>query len=74
MKDLKIEIFLIIGKKGKIYADFNDKVMKIFFRNKKKIYKFKFQRNEIFKNQIKYFIDQVNKNKKLKVDLIYLTV
>lgn len=57
---------LIIGKKGKIYADFNNKIMKIFNKNKKKIYKFKFQRNEIFKKQIKYFIDQINKSKKIE--------
>lgn len=63
---------LIIGKYGKIKADLNSGVVIYFKKNRKKIYKFKFDRNKIFKKQVQYFINCVKNKKKIdkRLDLI----
>ena len=62
---------LMIGKDGKIEADLNAGIVKLFKKNKKKNFKFKFNRNNIFKKQIEYFINCVKNKKKLIKNLIY---
>lgn len=62
----------IIGKKGKIFCDLNSGKIILFKNNKKKNYFFKIERNNIFINEVKYFLEHVKKNKKIdkKLDVI----
>tara|TARA_A100001015_G_C15036196_1_gene736359 strand:+ start:3136 stop:4131 length:996 start_codon:yes stop_codon:yes gene_type:complete len=57
---------LLIGEKGKIECDLNSGKIIIFKNNKTKSILLKFDRNQIFINQIKYFINCIKKNKKIK--------
>ena len=63
---------LMIGKDGKIEADLNTGIIELFKRKEKKIFKFKFDRNKIFKKQIEYFISCVKNKKRVdkKFDLL----
>jgi len=61
----------IIGEKGKINADLNSGNIFVHRNSSKKVFKFKFDRNKIFKNQVKYFINCIKNGKKIdrKYDL-----
>ena len=51
----------ILGNKGKILCNLNTGEVSVFVGKKFKKFQFKFDRNEIFKKQIKYFINSVKK-------------
>ncbi len=57
---------LLIGKKGKIECDLNQGKIKIFKNRKIKEFNFKFDRNDIFIKQVKYFLERVKNNKKIE--------
>lgn len=55
----------LIGEKGKIECDLNKCEINIYKKNTLKKIKFKINRNEIFKNQIKYFLSCVKNNREI---------
>ena len=55
----------ILGERGKILCNLNTGEIFIFKNKKVKKIQFKFDRNEIFKKQIKYFLEAIKKNKKI---------
>ena len=55
----------ILGEDGKISCNLNTGEIFIFKDKKIKKIQFKFDRNEIFKKQVKYFLDAIKKNKKI---------
>ena len=55
----------ILGERGKILCNLNTGEIFIFKNKKVKKIQFKFDRNEIFKKQIKYFLKAIKKNKKI---------
>lgn len=55
----------ILGEKGKISCNLNTGEILIFKEKKIKKIQFKFDRNEIFKKQIKYFLNSIKTNKKI---------
>lgn len=57
---------ILLGEKGKIECDLNKGYINIFKNNKLKEIKFKFDRNQIFINQVKYFLNCIKKNLKIK--------
>ena len=59
----KKRIIEILGEKGKISCNLNTGKIFIFKDKKIKNIQFKFDRNEIFKKQVKYFLDSIKKNK-----------
>ena len=58
----------LIGEKGKIDCDLVKNEIKIFKGKNLKTIKYKINRNEIFKNQIRYFLKCVKNNKKIRSD------
>ena len=58
----------LIGEKGKIDCDLVKNEIKIFKGKNLKTIKYKINRNEIFKNQIRYFLKCVKSNKKIRSD------
>tara|TARA_B100000575_G_C23125574_1_gene652068 strand:+ start:1519 stop:2550 length:1032 start_codon:yes stop_codon:yes gene_type:complete len=56
--------FYLIGKNGSLVACFNTQKIHIIKNGKEKIFKFNFKKNDIFINEIKFFISKV-KSKKL---------
>jgi predicted dehydrogenase len=62
----KKRLISLIGEKGKIECDLNSGKINIFKNKKIKSMLFKFDRNQIFINQVKYFINCIKKNKKIK--------
>ena len=54
---------LIIGKKGKIYADFNDKVMKIFLEIRKKYINLNFKEMKYLKIKLNILLTRLIKIK-----------
>ena len=65
MKIQKKREIKIIGEKGKIECDLNKGQINIYKKNTLKKIKFKINRNEIFKNQVKYFLSCVKNDKKI---------
>ena len=63
----------IIGEKISISANLVNNTIEINQRNKKKILKFSFDKNLIFKKEISYFLNAVQNNKKIdkKLDLFW---
>ena len=55
----------LIGEKGKIECDLNKCEINIYKKNTLKKIKFKINRNEIFKNQIKYFLSCVKNDREI---------
>jgi len=55
----------ILGERGKILCNLNSGEISIFKDKKVKKIQYKFDRNEIFKKQIKYFLEAIKKNKKI---------
>ena len=55
----------LIGEKGKIECDLNKCEINIYKKNTLKKIKFKINRNEIFKNQIKYFLSCIKNDRKI---------
>jgi predicted dehydrogenase len=55
----------IIGSKGKIIADLNMQTLKCYNKYKNKIINFKYSRNDIFVQQVKYFLQCIQNNKKI---------
>lgn len=61
----------IIGSKGKILADLNMQTLKYYTynsnknKNMTKIIKFKYSRNDIFTQQVRYFLNCIKNNKKI---------
>lgn len=66
-------IFEIIGDKGKIFCDLNLNVIEYYLhikKNKKSIFSFSnFQRNDMFLDEMKAFLDFVSGNKKAGISL-----
>lgn len=58
----------LIGEKGKIDCDLNKNEINIYKENSFKKIKFKIDKNEIFKKQIKYFLSCVKNKKKVSKD------
>jgi len=56
---------ILIGEKGKIECDLNKEKIYIFKKNFCKKINFKINRNQIYLNQVRYFINCVKKNKKI---------
>jgi len=68
----KKRIIRFIGEKGSLEADLNNNKIKFLTNNKIKIKKFKFKRNDLFKDEIKYFFNCINlRKKKHDLDLSY---
>ena len=63
----------IIGEKISISANLVNNTIEINQKNKKKILKFSFDKNLIFKKEISYFLNAVQNNKKIdkKLDLFW---
>ena len=61
----KKRIIEILGEKGKISCNLNTGEIHIFKEKKIRKIQFKFDRNEIFKKQIKYFLNSIKTNKKI---------
>ena len=59
----------IIFEYGKIEANFNSKEIKIFKKNKFKVKKFKYDRNDIYMKEIKYFLSCIYNKKKVNYPL-----
>ena len=57
---------LLIGKKGKVKCDLNKGYIRIFKNNTVKEFKFKFDRNDIFIKQVRYFLNKVKHKKKVE--------
>ncbi len=57
---------LLIGKKGKVKCDLNKGYIRIFKKNTVKEFKFKFDRNDIFIKQVRYFLNKVKHKKKVE--------
>ncbi len=55
----------ILGKLGKISCDLHSGDVFVYKNNNVKKFKFKFDRNEIFKKQLGYFLNSIKKNKKI---------
>jgi predicted dehydrogenase len=56
----------LLYEKNKIEADFLKKTLVFeYSKNKKKIIKFKYKRNDLFINEMKYFISHLKKRKKI---------
>ncbi len=64
----KKRTILIIGENGKIECDLNKGIIELFKKGSIQKFNFKFDRNKIFLNQIKYFLDNVKKDKKINKD------
>lgn len=61
----KKRIIEILGEKGKISCNLNTGEIFIFKEKKIKKIEFKFDRNDVFKKQVKYFLDSIKNNKKI---------
>ena len=59
----KRDIF-ISCEKGSVYADLTKQKITFFYKKKKFTKVFKFERNDMFKNEIKYFFKLLKKNYK----------
>ena len=55
----------IIFENSKISADLVDQKIKIYSENKTKILKLKYERNDLFLKEMKYFLDKIKDNKKI---------
>ena len=51
--------FYLIGKKGSLVACFNSNTIRIKKKKIKEVKKFKFKKNDIFINELKFFISRV---------------
>jgi len=58
----------LIGENGKITCDLNKCEINIFKINRLKKIKFKFNRNDIFKKQIKYFLNCIKNKRRIDKD------
>jgi predicted dehydrogenase len=61
----KSRIIILIGEKGKIECDLTKEKIYIYKKNFFKKIDFKINRNQIYINQVRYFINCIKKNKKI---------
>ena len=68
----KKKSLILIFEKSKIEVDFNRNIVLIFTQNKVIKKYFPFKRNDLFLNEVKFFLNHVKKNKKIDKDLSIL--
>ena len=59
--------FFLIGKEGSIEACFNSQKVYVFKNNKKIVKNFKFKKNDIFIEELKFFISKLNQKQKYQI-------
>ncbi len=65
----KKKSLILIFEKSKIEVDFNKNIVVIFTQNKVIKKKFLFNRNDLFLNEVSFFLNHIKKNKKINKDL-----
>ena len=61
--------FYLIGEKGSLTACFNSNTIHIYKKDRTKIKKFRFKKNDIFIKELKFFISKVKSNKMIENNL-----
>ena len=65
----KKKSLILIFEKSKIEVDFNKNIVVIFNQNKVIKKNFLFNRNDLFLNEVSFFLNHIKKNKKINKDL-----